>query len=300
MNQSLSPLFLQATIGDATTGIADGSTAQIQPTKIINPNRTPMLIDQFRVFDGSTSGSIFQDLKMKIELGNIPLTNNYVPLHAVMPIQKSATDAMMIWHLPRPMWVPPDVQLSVSFARQSVDTSPGDPPLTFGIAGRSVAGDMPIPKEIYVPWAAAAQQVQAAGDGGPDRFVTPDNALGNPFDTEMYVTRLLGWFTNAGQSSDRIVDNKHTVKMTLSNGKMLVRDPVPMWLMFPGLLPNAGQGQTPGTGYFDVFGVLQPREFIRAIIDYQFASGTVAAYHITNMIGMVGYHVVPTPKGAQP
>lgn len=282
-NRSLSPLFLSVGVP------VSSNIVTLDSTSLLNPNRTPMLIDEFRFLPADVtyggvptgnSGSVGANLQFKINLGNMPLTNNFVSALTVMP---SPIYASAVWHLPKPLWVPPNVVLGVQLRMTSGSTTP----IQFSIAGRSVASGVPNPKQIYAPWAASA--IQPVLTTASTRWVTPDNALGNPFAEPMVLTRLSG-ITSFGSVSS----TNRTVKLTLSNGKMLVRDPVPFDLLFPQgggpALNTVGAGI--GVGYLDISGVLQPREFIRGIIDYE--SMTSAS----NQLGMVGYHVIDTPQGS--
>lgn len=201
MSNSLSPLFIYAPVGTMVTG----DVVTVNPTTIINPNRTPMLIDEFRFTADATGNGgshvALEPISAKIELGNIPLTNNYVPLHTMATsyngTSTSASYHQMVWHLPKPLYVPPNVQLSVSFScNKKNQVANSVESFNFAIAGRSVAEGTPIPRTIFMPWAAGGRQDMTEGDGGPDRWVTPDNMLGNPFEHKMTITRLLGYFTN--------------------------------------------------------------------------------------------------------
>lgn len=286
MNRTLSPLFISALVPAGSTNVT------VNPTTLANPNRAPMLVDQFRLMpapqsDGALITSFpsqLTQLQINLHMGNLPLTNGFVHVLSTMP---RPLFAGLIWHLPKPLWVPPDVQISVQLRVVGATTTLSTIISYFSIVGRSVAGGVPIPKTIYAPWAASA--IQDPNNTASTRWITPDNALGNPFNEPMRVTRLLGFVQNGAQTAKT---DTHTVKMTLSNGKMLVRDPVPFSMLFPGGTVQAGLGDLGGTGYFDISGVLQPKQFIRGIVDY------TATDSMMNVLGMVGYHEVPTPRGS--
>ncbi len=277
---SLSPLFINVTVP------LNQANVTLNPTTLLNPNRAPMLVDQFRITLADATGVVATQLQMNLVMGNMPLTNGFVHVLGVMPQPRYD---QLVWHLPKPLWVPRDVQIAVQLRVQGATTTRTSIPVDFSIVGRSVAGGMPIPSTIYAPWAASA--IQQPNTTANTRWVTPDNALGNPFNGPMRVTRLLGFVQNGAQSAP---GNTHTVKLTLSNGKMLVRDPVPFGLLFPGGIQQAGlPATTTGTGYLDIGGVLQPKEFIRGIVDY------ASTASMMNVIGMVGYHTMPTPGSIQ-
>jgi hypothetical protein len=82
--------------------------------------------------------------------------------------------------------------------------------------------------------------------------------------------------------------------MSLSSGKMLVRDRVPFYNLF-----------TPSRRHLDIDGILQAKEFVRLFVDapdgftipvdpLQQASAGLADL----AVGMIGYRVLKTPQGS--
>jgi len=319
----LSPIYLRSA---ATLGVANGSSCTPDPQKLLNPNRTPMLIDQFR-FSGPTVsdlsmaiGDVCQYILADIRLGSIPLTNGLVPIGAFAPTYllypggasmaagQIVADTQLVWHLPRPMYVPPDVQVSVKFARApfaAIGANSASLPLeacsmVAGIAGRSMPHGSPVPDKMYVPWVGATSIYDAVTE-----WESRDSELGNPHRESMRITKFVGF---NGKVSTRLGGSGETytslqmncapdfnLRMTLSSGKMLVRDPTPYCHLFPGERP-----------YFNCDGVLQQNEFVRAMLSMTPVTGglagadpQVADLRFTT-IGMQGYREIQTPQGAQP
>lgn len=313
----LSGIYLRSS---ATLTPADGSVCNPDPQKLLNPNRTAMLIDQLR-FSGPTtsqlsSGDICQYILADIRLGATPLTNGLVPIGAFAPTYlkyPSSADAFgglpdtqLTFHLPRPLYVPPNVQLNVKFARAPFSgiNATGTPPLplsnvdmAMGVAGRSMPSGWPIPEKMWVPWIAATSVYDAVTE-----WESKDSELGNPHREPLHLTKIVGFngstFLNRASPDGTLYNGvfgnaapDFNVRMTLSSGKMFVRDPVPFYHLFPGDRP-----------FFDTDGLLQQNEFIRAMISMTpvLAGPAAQASLRFTTIGSIGYREIQTPQGAQP
>ncbi len=264
--------------------------AQPNPVKFMNPNRTAMLVDEFRVFMPLGLMTDQLTMYMRIFYGATPLTNNWLPMRAFMPAylngsgMASNTDTSAVWHLARPLYVPPNVQLTMEFMRYSAGdtyswTLSALPQVTCAIAGRSMPAGMAIPKTIFVPWACAYAGFAGTGI---NQLQTSDADIANPFDVPLHVDYFTGYaFQEFGTSP-----NDPTVQMTLSNGKSVVRDPTPMTLLFPLNRPILRSRA-----------LLQPKEFLSATIEWPNTTGPVST---VAAIGMTGWREMQTPKGAQP
>jgi hypothetical protein len=306
----LSPLLLSVPIQavpGTTAALASGQSASANSTLIINPNRTAMLVDQFRFIfapgHANTVGVAFGEYKIYVELklGAIPLTKGFVPIMALSPNYgysnlSGFTQAMYVWHLPKPMYVPPGVQISAEFRAV---LGAAETPLRFAIAGRSMPEGWPIPESIYVPWACATV-VPAETTFTDGMFTSGDGDLINPHSEILRVKRFIGFKTAQvpGAAAAAFYGYNDTVykfnlKMTLSSGKMMIRDPIPFTHLFPK-----------SRRYFDVDAVLQPNEFIRAIMKYEAPAVDTTdgeyAFMGPAYIGMIGYREVGTPRGVMP
>lgn len=312
----LSPLYLRSS---APLSQADGSTCSPNTVNLINPNRTAMLIDQFRFSGPNSQGSmqesdVCQYILVDLKLGAIPLTNKLIPIGAVAPTYLKypsypgssggvLPDTQLTWHLPRPLYVPPNVQLSVKFSRAPfaainhtgtplIPTSAFD--MTLGVAGRSMPAGWPIPQKIIVPWVNATSVYDAVTD-----WESKDSDLGNPHQEPLRITRFVGFngttmtrVSPDGNSYAGLYGNiapDFNVRMTLSSGKMLVRDPTPFFHLFPGDRP-----------FFNCDGLLQQNEFVRAMISMTPVENIEQTDLRFTTIGMIGYREIQTPQGAEP
>lgn len=314
----LSPLHLYAPV-DAFAAAGDEQSPN--PQLLLNPNKSAMLIDQFRfsgapfnVLQGKDLSSWdFMYLGIELRLGSIPITNGIVPISAIVPryfslgfLNPAVLDAVMTWHLPRPLYVPPGVQLYARFVRQdalldNVNYANRSSPIEnigFSAVGRSMPTDYPVPKKIWVPWATATQcRVNAQTNvGGVLRFVSTDQELANPNTELLHVTAFNGFqCTSTLDQGEGIVGapthSPLTVQMTLSSDKMLMRDPTDFFAMFPA-----------DRGVFEVDAVLQSKEFVRAELELTPPAGAALADLSIGYatIGMIGYREVQTPIGVQP
>lgn len=249
-NNTLSPLFLQSVIGPFS---AIGSVGSTIPLEIYNPNKTAMLVDQVRFSFRDASivnipPSYYTAFAVEALLGSIPLTNQHIALGALAPRYLGLTaqddnafgpagDSGLVWHFPKPLYVPPLVQLSFNVKRQKA--SPNDavvqtlPAMVISVVGRSLPDDFPIPGSINIPWVTQTQCNEVVS-----RFVSADSDLVNSNKGELRVTQFVGISFNEEQVGPTPVDM--TVQMSLSNGTMLVRDSIPFFLAFPsdrGILP---------------------------------------------------------------
>lgn len=293
--------------------LTPGNMTAAQGVRIRNPNKTAMLIDQFQ-FSFTPENDNGQpprtaQFATNLMVGNIPLTNSYVPILGLCPTyigvrnnSDLARNATFAWHLPRPMYVPPNVALSAQFAQQVLAPAiPGDTlsgPFTFTVRGRSLPSDFPVPPEIFVPWATHARNT----DRTIASFTTDDRSLINPFPQPMRVTRFIGWapwieLASGNQEIDHTQSsqlNPLTIRMTLSNGKMLVSTNTPFYNLF-----------TPSRRTMDVDSVLQANEFVKAIVrapdgfTNDDAEPTLTNANMLDLtIGMIGYRVLKTPQGS--
>lgn len=278
----LSPITLGV---DPFTVAAAGYSAPTA-TQIVNPNRTAMLIDEFRFNVGSNTGGVeFATMTCNLKLGGTKLTNEFIPLPAFAPLYLGYyAGRTLTWHLPRPMYVPPNVQLGAEFIRRipsGVVTHDVTQLWGFSVMGRSMPAGMEVPEKIYVPWASATSvYVQTTP------FVSADSDLCNPFDEPLNIDYFTGFNYNPNVSGP--IQTPLTVQMTLSNGKVLARDPIPFWTMFPQNRP-----------ILRCRAMLQPKEFVSAVLDIPDPVGSQDNAIFTT-IGMTGWREMKTPLGALP
>ena len=296
----LSPIFLGGSLG---TFAAEGAQASLSPFITMNPNRVPMLIDEFIFSQANGAADVtfanaswpFSYLQADISVGGVPLTKGYTPVSVLAPryVRGAQTDLYgtvsqelaVIWHLPKPLYVPPDVGILANFLRKSPFPVGGDPAvgvtspvMGFWIRGRSMPEGSPIPKSIWVPWATYSQcRTQVT------RFVSGDNEMINPHTQPLNVTQFLGW--NCARAGTGMIPCPFTAQATFSNNKMFIRDPTPFGLLFPS-----------DRGYFNVGAKLMNGQFARFELECvpsnnENLEGTT--------VGMIGYREIETPWGAK-
>jgi hypothetical protein len=298
-NRTLSPMFLQSVLGPFPI---IGSVASSIPLDIFNPNRTAMLIDQLRFSAVNTvtremTNDYCAAIALEILLGSIPLTKNHVPLGALAPryfglVQQidnafgPVGDGGLTWHLPKPLYVPPNVQLTVNAKRQKAFPSDAGESslkaLAISVIGRSLPDDFPVPGEIDIPWVTSTTCNEEV-----DRFVSSDADLVNSNDVPLHVNQFVG-FNNfsLGEDEGEPTPADLTVQMSLSNGTLLIRDQIPFFLAFPsdrGILP--------------VNALLQPGAFARLELESSIPDGADDGYNVCGFtsVAMHGYRRIQTP-----
>jgi len=143
---------------------------------------------------------------------------------------------------------------------------------------------MAIPEKIYVPWACATSCYVTDVP-----YISGDSDIGNPFDEPLNVDYFTGWNVNSTQAdSQSTLKTPFTFQATLSNGKVLARDPIPFGALFP-----------PDRPMLRMRALLQPKEFVSVVLDVpQPVSGNTSLNFTT--VGMTGWRELKTPLGALP
>lgn len=300
-----SPLMLYG--GSVTMTSTTGAAGEYNPTRLLNPNNTPMLIDQFRFIPVPTAAveaSVVRDALIRygisISLGSIPVTRNFVTLGALTqrymgPTAYAVTagpfvqqDSMVTYHLPKPLYVPPGVQLNVRAQVLPGTVGAASIPLHMTIAGRSVLRSAPVPKFIDVPWVTETRCNDAVSI-----FVSNNNDLAAPGDGELKLVGFNGYNLVTANSGGTITAalTPLTVQMTGSNGTQIIRDPVPFQIMFPY-----------DRGFFSCRTKLQPGEFVTAElqVNQQPSAEAQQSFCAYTAIAMHGYRKVQTPLGVRP
>ncbi len=283
----LSPLLLS--VDPFAMPAADGSRYTPNTVQLLNPNRTPMLIDEFRVTAGDPND--WSTMQLRLNYGSTPCTNQFIPIRSCMPYYLSAkddVDCTAVWHLAQPLYVPPDVQVGVEFLRK-VPTGFSTPNKTsamwgFSIAGRSMPAGMEIPEKIYVPWACATSVYSSALP-----YISGDADIGNPFDEPLHVDYFTGM--SCTTLDGNVQPYPFTIQMTLSSGKVLARDPIPFSALFP-----------PDRPALRMRALLQPKEFVSVVMDIPtpFSADDATPNLIFTTVGMTGWREIQTPQGARP
>lgn len=317
-----SPLHLSGVTG-ALNSI--GSDLQVNPQKLLNPNRGPMLIDQFRFsFDQSERATYENEdpttaflsiIAAEIRLGAIPFMSSPVTLGAFVPRYVGSSqggqplstvsssfsavpneDTIWVWHLAKPIFVPQNVQVGVRFIRQRLfaigSTGMFEPTLTIpsvrvSIAGRSLPEDEPSPQKIWVPWVS---ETKASVE--EPTFTSADSDLINAHAEPLHV-KALGAVNYVATDAIEPQAGRPSygdlrVQMTSSNGTAIIRDPTPYTLVFPN-----------DRGTLPVDAVLQPGQFLRCGLEVVNSPSTAvdADKNVQfTSVGMTGYRLIDTPR----
>lgn len=317
-----SPLHLSGAVGPFN---AVGDDLMVNPQTLLNPNRGPMLIDQFRfspmydeterepLTDAERELLALAVLAVEIRVGSIPLMSKPVTLGSFVPryvgahapggpagivysgAQASPYDNIYVWHLDKPLYVPQNVQLTVRIVRQRIFQNGTSPEPTISIkqvrvsvVGRSLPEDEPNPPSVWMPWVSETQ-----GNVASNLFVSNDSDLINSNSVPLHVKQLcsvnLGYVYEQAYEAYRYqptIDDLR-VQMTASNGTVIIRDPTPYTLLFPH-----------DRGLLQLDAILQPGEFFRCGLEIPRTPGfdTTAGHIQFTSVGLTGYRTIPTPR----
>ena len=291
-----SPILLTAEFsllpGADTKGLADSSLLQ-------NPFGTAMLLDEIRFtvnnFQHSRGGE-GGIIRAAFKLGRTPITNGFIPIwnfgKVLNPIEAlgAVTVSTFTWKLPKPLYIPPSEYLIPTLQNIAM---PSGLDLTAKVrvtyAGRSLASNHPTPKAIHVPWVTAYLTPFRGAGTFTDQSTEAD--LVNPFNESLNVQRFIGRILvdkitateEVGESVTYYAglgSRLTTVRMTNSNGVILVRDNTPFNHLF-----NATDRS------WTVNAILPPKGFYLAFFS-QNHTGMDAAGYVSSMISMIGHREV--------
>jgi hypothetical protein len=328
----LSPIIMQ----DAVHFTDSIGSAQPRSIRLLNPNRCAMLVDEFRFYpsirEGTESLIDLDDVFCNIKLGSIPLTDDFVPVYGMaLNYNLQASGQMFVddwfvsgieagytYRLPKPLYVPPDVPLEIMLRKVAnalvVNTSSYD--VMVVVAGRSMPEGMPKPDTIYVPWTSSFSvdpNYTPAGtftDAEPMVVASPTNRLGNPHGEDLFLTKLTGPYLvyrhpEGTTQNNFFPERAVTIQATLSNGKIVIRDKIPYWDVFPLTKP-----------WIDMKAVLAPKSFIKVQLNADsnfWETGVGGAGIYTSVtptsnstrlrpirLCVQGYRILERPWGAMP
>lgn len=297
-----SPILLTGTV-TLTTGQQKEIT---DPSRMQNPFRTAMLIDEirFKLQSGINVSGLpaHEAFSADLRLGRLPLTDGFIPLgnfvqrlnyDTVSGWADDGTTGDFTWRLPRPLYVPPGEQITIKL-RADTDASSTFAGATtvWNViqAGRSLSSDDKRPDVINVPWVSKYKSP----------IVVPDPSLGvvtqesteadlrNPFNEPLHVQRFVGRMVTYKASvaaSEKEVYDVHAwepgVRAADSFGRILVRDPTPFQHLFQYLDFN-----------WTVHSMLEPKGFYRMILQTDFTNVVASTYSMFHTISMVGHREV--------
>lgn len=310
------------TIASLGPGVAKGPDAGAGSGSLVNFYPYPMKVKDI-VFDWDwtvpsrgvqqTYGAPLGDaIRIRAGYRNHPLTNGYVPVNllgrtrnwqASTPsfIQAAQTvHSTFVWEFPTPMWLPPNVPLTISalhqndFAVQSAATST----LSLDITIRGELDEVGIiPRYIDIPYASAFLGAVQSTVGPPTGVAPPvtersgQSDLYNPFDVPLSVERLSYEISLSSHGKDGAtnanfaptdstsaqdqtaqilagqnygLDRRYvTMKLAAAVGRALIKDLIPI-----GAVLSANDRS------LDLRTVLDPKQFYIATIVSQFPTFT--------------------------
>lgn len=211
----ISPIILQTRI----TVPAGGSMGVADPTKLENPFQGPMWLEEIRFRLPTLAagpGVGWSSLRVELKLGDIPITNGYVPIsllgkvlnegsfgNTTINTNAAVTNEIWLqsytWKLPKPLYIPAREYLK---PQMYFDPYPGAAPIDVVItySCRPIPAGTPPPAKIRLPWVAFYQPPYiAVPTNGSDVFNTSaPSDLYNPFQQDLHVERFLGRFMVQG------------------------------------------------------------------------------------------------------
>lgn len=256
----LSPLILQAQISPPAGG---GSFGLADTTKLENPFQAPMWLDEirFRIPESAAGGALGQawsSLRVELKLGNLSLTNGFVPISLLGKVLNDSVNVgennspyIFTWRLPKPLFIP---------ARELLRPTMYFEPYSGGVLKvvtiiyccRPLPRGTPTPAVMQVPWVTFFKPpnlTMIAGSAAVDTTnqSTPSD-LYNPWDEELHVQRFIGRLMCQGAGGE---DQNHmsiasalvdlaTGAITIgtlvsaqdSQNNILIRDPTPFAHVF--------------------------------------------------------------------
>lgn len=284
----ISPIMMSAPL------VASIGSQTLAAYPFLNPNKTAMLVDQFRLTTNGSNPFIPTMSTIDIMFGGIPLTNGLVPIAAMFPRflganngvtftgaysassyypgtpgpTQGTADYAFTCHLERPLYVPYGTTFQIRIAAGS-DIGAG---WYFSIHGRSLPGNFKKPRSISVPWLSGF-----CVDPNTDlAYTCSDAALVNPFPTPLFIRHLQG----ETESDTRF---QTLIQITTSSNRALVRDPMPFDFIFPDdrrILPLSAK--------------LDQHEFLRVGLSLD-RTPPPGGYLGRTAVGMVGFRELPTP-----
>jgi hypothetical protein len=248
------PLFL-----NARTILGSNTTGGVNAIALRNPMHLPMeilaitfqlempglfAVDEEVVPVGNILGGI---IAAKIDLGQYPITNGYVPVWNMgrsvqaydeappwgpfvtdpsSPTGQSVpTTQTYQWVLPRPLYVPADSVLTPTFQHRGLFTDPIT--VNVGYVCRSLPADY-VPKKINLPYAAAFvtknfDLTTIAANGFPVQQTSTETDLVNSFDETLILQRFTGRALMYNNANPKLSDETGQPLSAWANAALEVR-----------------------------------------------------------------------------
>lgn len=322
------PLFL-----NAKTNLGSNTTGGVNAIALRNPMHLPMeilaisfqlempglfAIEENVVPVGNILGGI---ISAKMDLGQYPLTNGYVPVwnmgRSIQAYDEapnwgvSVTDLSSptgvsfpttqtyLWKLARPLFVPADSVVTPTFQHKGLFTDSIS--VNIGYWARSLPMGYE-PKHISLPYAAAFQTknfdlTQIINDGIPQQQVSTETDLVNSFDEPLTLQRFTGralMYNNAnpklsdetGQPLSAWANAGLSVRMVDSHGRPIIPQFTNFRTAFAGMTRS---------WEMDAKQVMDPRSYYIATVnvdDLRSPAVDTDAFTLQASIGLVGWREI--------
>lgn len=250
----ISPIVLRAQITPPSGG---GSFGLADTTVLENPFQGPMWLDEIRFsMSPFTASNAWGSFKVELKLGDVPLTNGFVPMSLLGKMQNCSTVAgetsnaphVFIWKLPKPLFIPTRELLRPTMYYDNVGAPAQAQTITITYACRPLPKDTPTPKKLHIPWVSYFKPVSVTTPGATDRtdHSTPADIF-NPFKQDLHIQRFVGRLMgNIVGGANKLMDLASAkIDLATSNptvgtfvsaqdsfNNILIRDPTPFAHVF--------------------------------------------------------------------
>jgi hypothetical protein len=297
----LSPLLLQAQIvppaGGGSFGLADTS-------RLENPYQAPMWLDEIRfrlpTSTGTTSEfAVASSMKVELKLGDIPLTNGFVPIPLFGKVLNDITQGggAFTWRLPKPLFIPARELLRPTAYFEPYSGAPTKT-LTVTYCCRPLPRGTPTPKTLQIPWVTYFKPDYLTVPGAVDTTnQSQPSDLFNPWNEYLHVQRFIGeFFVRNIDTGGAGFMSLASANINLSTGLLTTGTLVSAQDSFNNILVR---DQTPFSHLFSIVdrawtvnSLLPPKGFYLFTLDRLWSAYGGAAT-ATVGIGMVGWREVP-------
>lgn len=192
----------------------------------------------------------------KLDMGNIPMTNGFVPIwlfgRELNNVDAATTDNQNTtnpyvsgetivqsrtnfysWKLPKPLYVPAGSVLTPSFSH--FGAFPTDVNVIMSASARSLPMGSPAPKSLAAPWVASWLSPGYVAASGTGTAQSSETDLMNPHPEPVHLQRMGGRVMVVNVDGDGVYDytypqiaaTRFSVRMSDSMGRQIIRDSVP-------------------------------------------------------------------------
>lgn len=294
------PLHLTASVNVQAGSQAAPNTVNLQ-------NTTGQYIELLEIKWELTpeSASLFSGAVMgcQLNLGNIPITNGFVPVWNFGPGRafeyevSSPSRSIPIqysWKLPRPLLIPPGSVVAPIFQHRGL--IPIDVAMRISYACRILPADYKMPNKVQVPYVAFyASKVFDVQSTTVDSDTSTELDLTNRFDAPLRIHRFVGRVNEyaltsivgvAGNNNSDVIFNHLAsrllrVRMTDSRGQPTIPTPTLFRQVFDG-----------PTRTWDSDFILPPKSYYTAVLEREAVSSVPTNVQLQGqaMISMIGWH----------